>query len=130
VQVVPPSARGRSASPGRRRPRRPVGATCFGRCGFTLALPYLLDSADHILDGYSVVCRSDAAAMVAACSLGKQGRITMFKLLLCATVLTGTAAAGTLVLLAGAAAAGGAAVVCCCRSSQRAPSSGSAAAAA
>ena len=32
----------------------------------------------------------------------------MGKLLLCATVLTGTAAAGTLVLLAGAAAAGGA----------------------
>ena len=43
----------------------------------------------------------------------------MGKLLLCATVLTGTAAAGTLVLLAGAAAAGGAAVVCCCRSCQR-----------
>jgi hypothetical protein len=57
------------------------------------------------------------------------GERNMGKLLLCATVLTGMAAAGTLVLLAGAAAAGGAAVVCCCRSSQRTPSSGSAAAA-
>ena len=47
------------------------------------------------------------------------GESYMGKLLLCATVLTGTAAAGTLVLLAGAAAAGGAAVVCCCRSCQR-----------
>ena len=43
----------------------------------------------------------------------------MGKLLLCATVLTGTAATGTLVLLASAAAAGGAAVVCCCRCRQR-----------
>ena len=47
------------------------------------------------------------------------GERNMGKLLLCATVLTGTAAAGTLVLLAGAAAAGGAAVVCCCRCRQR-----------
>jgi hypothetical protein len=47
------------------------------------------------------------------------GESNMGKLLLCATVLTGTAAAGTLVLLAGAAAAGGAAVVGCCSSRQR-----------
>ena len=47
------------------------------------------------------------------------GESDMGKLLLCATVLSGTAAAGTLVLLAGAAAAGGAAIVCCCRSRQR-----------
>jgi quercetin dioxygenase-like cupin family protein len=49
----------------------------------------------------------------------RAGESDMGKLFLCATVLTGTAAAGTLVLLAGAAAAGGAAVVCCCRSRQR-----------
>jgi hypothetical protein len=28
---------------------------------------YELDSLDQIVDGYSVVCRSDAAAIVAAC---------------------------------------------------------------
>ena len=43
----------------------------------------------------------------------------MGKLLLCASVITGTAVAGSLVLLAGAAAAGGAALVCCCRGRQR-----------
>ena len=32
------------------------------------SLPYLrLDSLDQILDGFSIVCRSDAAAIVAAC---------------------------------------------------------------
>jgi hypothetical protein len=30
---------------------------------------YELDSVDRILDGYSVLCRSDAAAIVAACQL-------------------------------------------------------------
>jgi hypothetical protein len=30
---------------------------------------YELDSLDQIVDGYSVVCRSDAAAIVAACQL-------------------------------------------------------------
>jgi len=30
---------------------------------------YELDSADHVLNGYSVVCRSDAAAMAAACKI-------------------------------------------------------------
>ena len=41
----------------------------------------------------------------------------MGKLLLCASVMTGTAVAGSLVLLAGTAAAGGAALVCCCKRS-------------
>jgi hypothetical protein len=50
-----------------------------------------------------------------------EGENAMNKLLLCATALAGTAAAGTLVLLAGAAAAGGAAMVCCCRLSRRTP---------
>jgi hypothetical protein len=53
-----------------------------------------------------------------------QGGNAVNKLLLCATVLTGTAAFGTMVLLAGAAAAGCAAMVCCCRPSQRTASSG------
>jgi hypothetical protein len=30
---------------------------------------YELDSADHIVNGYSVVCRSDAAAIAAACKI-------------------------------------------------------------
>ena len=30
---------------------------------------YELDSADHIVNDYSVVCRSDAAAMAVACKI-------------------------------------------------------------
>jgi hypothetical protein len=33
---------------------------------------YELDTADHILDRYSVMCRSDAAAIVAACKPGER----------------------------------------------------------
>ena len=63
--------------------------------------------------------------LCAKSNLDQERGNAMCKLLLCATVLTGTAAAGTLMLLAGAAAAGGAAVVCCCRSSQGTRPSGS-----
>ena len=69
--------------------------------------------------------RQGAVRLMWSSVVFRQGEY-MSKLLLCATVLTGTAAAGTLVLLVGAAAAGGAAVVCCCRRSQRTPASGSA----
>ncbi len=32
---------------------------------------YELDPADHIVDGYSVICRSDAAALAMASNCGK-----------------------------------------------------------
>jgi hypothetical protein len=76
------------------------------------------DAGDKDEREWAVVTRQESCSANVS-SVVSGGESDMGKLLLCATVLTGTAAAGTLVLLAGAAAAGGAAVVCCCRSRQR-----------
>ena len=75
------------------------------------------DARDKDEREWAVVARQESCSANVV-SVVSGGESDMGKLLLCATVLTGTAAAGTLVLLAGAAAAGGAAIVCCCRSCQ------------
>lgn len=36
---------------------------------------YELDSADHIVNDYSLVCRSDAAAMAAACKITESAAV-------------------------------------------------------